>query len=54
MIKETKDLIKNMQMESQEKWLFKNVRDGNIKSFCQKLFLVKDTKNLEKKNQKRS
>ena len=43
MIKETKDMIKNIQTERQEKWFFKNVRDGNDKIFCQ-----------QKKNQQRA
>ena len=46
-------MIKNMQMECQEKSLFKNLQDGNVKIFCQRPFLVKDTKNLDKKNQQR-
>lgn len=36
MIKETKDMIKNIEMESQEKSLFRNVQDGNVKIFSQK------------------
>ena len=47
MIKEAKDMIKNIQIESQEKQLFKRQRYGNVKIFCQKSFLEKDTKNLD-------
>ena len=36
MIKETKDMIKKLEMESQEKSLFRNVQDGNVTIFSQK------------------
>ena len=36
MMKETKDMIKKLEMESQEKSLFRNVQDGNVTIFSQK------------------